>query len=285
MFFKNQIAACFEILQQSEVFDPSTCSRRSRCGLSTCWRAFSRVSADIFAISAEFCHKAPKNAQLAFVNTLTLHATPMNQPPSEPICEGTIPAEATHAPATELAAAPSTATDRVAFTILVRQHHRQFLAYARALVRDDATSRDLTQDALVIAFKNLAKFDVTRNFPSWVRGIIRNRWREMARERKMEPLEEEMLEALEAQHAAWQYAAEVSGSGNAVFIALEDCLSKLPDPLKSAVDAFYFQEKSGAETACDLGASEASIRKRLERARSVLRQCIETKTSLTPQPA
>ena len=67
------------------------------------------------------------------------------------------------------------------------------------------------------------------------------------------------------------------------FIALEDCLAKLPEALKTTVDTFYFQEKSGAETATELGASEVSIRKRLERARAVLRQCIELKTTLQPQ--
>ena len=206
----------------------------------------------------------------------------MNPTLTAPICEETHPAESTHISAAPAVEVISPATDRVAFTILVRQHHRQFLAYARALVRDDATSRDLTQDALVIAFKSLAKFDVTRNFPSWVRGIIRNRWREMARERKLEPLDDAMLEILEAQHAVWQEAAERSGSGNAVFIALEDCLTKLPETLKSAVDTFYFQEKTGAETATELGASEDSIRKRLERARTALRNCIELKTNAQP---
>lgn len=207
----------------------------------------------------------------------------MNPPLTEPICEGIHPAEEPRTSAPPATAAESPATDRVAFSILVRQHHRQFLAYARALVRDDATSRDLTQDALVIAFKSLAKFDVTRNFPSWVRGIIRNRWRELAREKKLETLDDGVLEALEAQHAVWQETAERSGAGNAVFIALEDCLAKLPEALKTTVDTFYFQEKSGAETATELGASEVSIRKRLERARAVLRQCIELKTTLQPQ--
>lgn len=215
---------------------------------------------------------------------MTLHAMKKSPTPTAPTCEGTTPSGTIPATA-HVAEELPVATDRVAFSILVRQHHRQFLAYARALVRDDATSRDLTQDALVIAFKSLARFDVTRNFPSWVRGIIRNRWREMARERKLETMDESMLEALEAQHNVWQDAAERSGSGNAVFIALEDCLTKLPESLKSTVETFYFQEKSGTETAATLGASEVSIRKRLERARALLRQCIELKTTSTLQPA
>lgn len=166
------------------------------------------------------------------------------------------------------------APDRVAFSILVRQHHRDFLAYARALLRDDAAA-DLVQEALIIAFRNLAKFDVTGDFPAWVRGIIRNKWRELARERRCEPLDDETLSGIEAQHALWQHAVSESQEKNPVFARLEHCLSRLPETLREAIDACYFQSRNSDEAAAALGASAASIRKRLERARSALRQCIE----------
>lgn len=166
------------------------------------------------------------------------------------------------------------APDRVAFSILVRQHHRDFLAYARALLREDAAA-DLVQEALIIAFRNLAKFDVTGDFPAWVRGIIRNKWRELARERRCEPLDDETLSGIEAQHALWQHAVSESQEKNPVFARLEHCLSRLPETLREAIDACYFQSRNSDEAAAALGASAASIRKRLERARSALRQCIE----------
>ncbi|MBX7211496.1 MAG: sigma-70 family RNA polymerase sigma factor [Verrucomicrobiaceae bacterium] len=175
--------------------------------------------------------------------------------------------------------APAVATDRVAFSILVRQHHRSFLAYARALLHDESTAADLVQEALIIAFRNLAKFDVAGDFPAWVRGIIRNKWRELARERRCELLDDETLQGIEAQHAVWQHALALSQEKNPVFAKLEHCLSRLPEALREAIDACYFQSRNSDEAAVALGASAASIRKRLERARSALRLCIEGETS------
>lgn len=176
------------------------------------------------------------------------------------------------------------AEDRVAFSILVRQHHRSLLAYARALVREEHAARDLAQEALVIAFRSLPKFDTSRDFPTWVRGIIRTKWRELARQRKYEPLDEATLQALEAQHLSWQQINATAGSGSAVFVSLDGCIEKLPETLRQAVKSFYFQEKSGAETASSLGATEQSIRKRLERARALLRECLE-RAQAAPLPA
>lgn len=67
------------------------------------------------------------------------------------------------------------AMDRRSFSILVREHHRGLLAYARALTGEDHTSRDIVQDAFVVAWRNLGTFDVTRDFGSWMRGIVRNK--------------------------------------------------------------------------------------------------------------
>jgi DNA-directed RNA polymerase specialized sigma24 family protein len=62
---------------------------------------------------------------------------------------------------------------------------------------------------------------------------------------------------------------------NPLFLRLEECLSKLPDTLRGAVQATYYQAQNSDEAATSLGTSAASVRKRLERARSLLRQCIQ----------
>lgn len=172
-------------------------------------------------------------------------------------------------------AASAAAVDRVAFSILVRQHHRQFLAYARALVRDEATALDLTQEALVTAFQKLATFEPSRDFPAWVRGILRNKWRELAKLRKCESLSDEVLEAIEAQHSLWQHSQQEAVEKNALFVKLEGCLGKLPEQLRSAVDSTYFESRTSEEAATRLGMNAAALRKRLERARTALRLCLE----------
>ena len=63
---------------------------------------------------------------------------------------------------------------------------------------------------------------------------------------------------------------------NPLFARLEECLQKLPALLREAVDACYYRSNNAEEAASDAGINPATMRKRLERARTALRQCIET---------
>jgi RNA polymerase sigma factor CnrH len=177
-------------------------------------------------------------------------------------------------PQLTLVPAQAQTQDRVAFSILVRQHHRAFLAYATALHSNSAA--DLVQDALITAYRSLGRFDPTADFGAWVRGIIRNKSREHARKRQLEMLSDDELAGIDAQHSAWAYATAEAQDRNPLFAKLEHCLQKLPDSLREAVNACYFQSRNSDEAAADLGANASSIRKRLERARSALRDCIAT---------
>lgn len=163
-----------------------------------------------------------------------------------------------------------------AFEILVRRHHRRLLAYATSILNDENTARDIVQDAFVIAHRRLDEFDTSRNFAAWMRGIVRNRCRETTRAATRTVLvPSAALDTIEQQHQAWD-------SGEAehdvcVLRALHSCIGKLPEMLQQAVNLFYLQRLSGADVATRVGAEESTIRKRLQRARKTLGECI-TKT-------
>jgi len=161
---------------------------------------------------------------------------------------------------------------RKSFAILVKEHHRGLLAYARALTKEGHTSRDIVQDAFVVAWRNLETFDVTRDFGSWMRGIVRNKWRESLRKNARQvALDDEVLESLEADASRWDGLSDHGG----VFARLELCLKKLPENLAEAVKAFYYDGYSGEEAANVLSVQSATLRKRLERARGGLRDCLQ----------
>ena len=124
-------------------------------------------------------------------------------------------------------------TPREEFSDLAREHHRELLVYARTLTREDTVAWDLVQDAFVVAWHNMGKFDVTGNFASWMRGIVRNKWREWLRaRRRLVPLELDAMEELEATMKTWDELRQ--DGGPTVFGKLEDCLAKLPEPLAAA---------------------------------------------------
>jgi RNA polymerase sigma-70 factor (ECF subfamily) len=158
--------------------------------------------------------------------------------------------------------------DRARFSELIRDHHRGLLAYAIALVKSEAAARDLVQEASVAAWQSLAKFDVTRDFGTWMRGIVRNKWREYCRRQSREiPLDEETLSRLEQPF-------ERSPDDSDLFARLAECRSKLPGPMAEAVRLTYDEGRTSDDAAEVLSTTAAALRKRLERAREALRLCL-----------
>jgi RNA polymerase sigma factor CnrH len=162
--------------------------------------------------------------------------------------------------------------DRSRFSELIRDHHRPLLAYARVLAGHPERARELVQDAFVAAWQTIGRFDVTRDFGSWLRGIVRNKWREDCRRQRREVLmEEPELAQLEEAVRAWS-----EGVGEAGLLErLAECRAKLPAALSEAVNAYYDENRDGENAAVSLGINAATIRKRLERARAALRECLE----------
>ena len=88
---------------------------------------------------------------------------------------------------------------RATFSELIRDHHRMAILYARTLSGNEHTARDLAQEAFLTGWKNWSRFDITRDFSAWIRGIIRNKWREHCRrESRTSAWDEEALSNLEA---------------------------------------------------------------------------------------
>jgi RNA polymerase sigma-70 factor (ECF subfamily) len=159
--------------------------------------------------------------------------------------------------------------DRKRFTELIRQHHLTLLSYARALAGSENTARELVQDAFVAAWQSVGKFEATRDFAAWMRGIVRNKWREHCRLHAREvQLDEAALSRLEETLAPYS-------SGDAeLFGRLAECRGKLPPPLAEALRVTYDEGRSSDEAAALLSVNAAAFRKRLERARDALRLCL-----------
>lgn len=164
------------------------------------------------------------------------------------------------------------AIDAPAFEVLVRMHHRRLLAYALALTRRSDAAEDLVQDAFLVAHRDLGRFDPARDFAAWVRGIVRMKYLEWARRQRVQALDPAVLESVEAQHRAWDRAVE-EGREDAI-AAVRDCLRLLASHVGETVEMFYTDQRSCTEIAVRMGTTEVVIRKRLQRARESLAECI-----------
>ncbi len=157
--------------------------------------------------------------------------------------------------------------DRERFTDLITDHHRGLTAYATVLAKSQSTANDLLQDSYIVAWKSVGKFDQSRDFGCWLRGVIRNKWREHCRRYKRETvLDDDVLERLEA--------VFIDEPDNELFHRLSDCRAKLPDLMQEAICCTYDEGRTSDDAADVLKTSASALRKRLERARSALRECL-----------
>ncbi len=168
---------------------------------------------------------------------------------------------------------------RTQFSRLMREHHRELLIFASAATNCRSAAQDIVQEAFVSAWRSFDRFDETRDFGAWMRGIVRNKTKDWFRKQSREPLSELEFADLEIDIAAWQSARE---DGIEVFEIVESCVGKLPANFKQAIRAFYFADQTGEEAATELEISSSNLRKRLERARALLHDCIALQTQ--PQP-
>jgi len=164
---------------------------------------------------------------------------------------------------------------REIFSGLVRENHATLTAYARIITGDGVKAGEVVQDAFVTAWQNIGKFDVTRDLSSWLRGIVRNKWREACRRGNREiSMDEEALAAIESTIVEWQ------ADRPEVFDRLAHCRGQLPDTLAQSINVFYDEDISTEEAAVRLDINGATLRKRLERARQALRHCLQLKPTI-----
>ena len=165
--------------------------------------------------------------------------------------------------------------DAKAFEILVRLHHRRLIAYALSLTRREDVAEDLVQDAFLVAYRDLAKFDPTRDFAAWVRGIVRMKYLEWTRSSRTQAIDGAVIDSIEERHRTWDRAVE-DGREDAL-AALRACVGALSGHLGDAISLFYSERRPCAEIAERLGVAEDVVRKRLQRARESLAACLKGK--------
>lgn len=165
---------------------------------------------------------------------------------------------------------------RKLFETLVRQNEAAVMTCLRMMVRDPGLADDLFQETFITAWNRFDQFDQSRPLGPWLRGIAinlaRNAARKKRRERQVIEFGEPMRVAVEDTLALLDDADELSRRE-----ALADCIGRLPTPARDLVRQRY-EENKNASVIASLSQSNASrIRKRLQRIRSTLADCVSQK--------
>jgi RNA polymerase sigma-70 factor (ECF subfamily) len=151
--------------------------------------------------------------------------------------------------------------DREAFGRIAECHLADLYRLAAAMVGED-DARDVTQETLVAAWRELPRLREIDRFPAWLRSIHMNRCRNLLRTRRRRPvishgidpgasyLTDERLrdEPISRLHAAW---------------AVDEALDRLPADERAVFALHYVSDLTLREVGRTLGIPEGTAKTRL----------------------
>lgn len=163
------------------------------------------------------------------------------------------------------------------FEILVREHAEMLSVYLRSIVHDPALVDDLFQETMLTAWRKLDQFDRSRPFGPWLRGIAAKLALTVHRKKSSRTLlcDVQTLEAIDQRME--QLSHRPGSTFDQKVDTLRDCLDALPSPYRDPVQLRYTEELSGQEIASKLSIAVQTLKKRLQRARSLLLDCLQRK--------
>lgn len=159
--------------------------------------------------------------------------------------------------------------DQEAFAELVRNHQNEVYTLALRLVNRHDLASDVTQEALIRAWRALPKFRGDAAFSTWLHRIVVNTaWtlRRRSRRHDAAPIDEESMQVRDK-----GVTPEQAGEVVDLRVALKQELGALTYPQRSAVVMKDIYGWSHEEVAEALGISVTAAKVRLHRGRKRLR--------------
>jgi|SRR5579864_2566369 len=173
------------------------------------------------------------------------------------------------------------AGERDLFEVLMRRHNQRIYRAARAILRDDAESEDVMQEAYIRAFTCLRQFEGRASFASWLTRIAVN---EALRRRRRSKIfvdhvaarqhEDGSEEDLLGRAASSAPGPEEQVSTHQMTALLEKAILSLPEQYRTVLVLRDIEELSTAEAAESLGITEGNAKVRLHRAHALLRRAL-----------
>lgn len=167
------------------------------------------------------------------------------------------------------------AGQQACYAELMRRYRDTVYRQIRAQVGDADEAFDLTQEAFIAAFSNLARFDLERPFRLWISRIAINKCRDWARRRAVrrfftfaKPIDE-ALDIADTARTPEEHLAAAEETDR-----LNDAISQLPVKLKDVLILRSIEEFSQAEAGQILEISEKAVETRLYRARIKLSEIL-----------
>ncbi len=162
------------------------------------------------------------------------------------------------------------------FENIVREHQAGLRAFIRALGADEAWVDDLAQEVFLVAYRKQDQFRTEADPGKWLRGIARRivkgeQRKSAGRSRLMHDGIADILLNLgltRESHDAYR---------TRLLPIMQSCVQELPEPAGTLLRDRYQEGRRAEELAEPLNSSAVAVRKKLQRIRLTVRNCIEKK--------
>jgi RNA polymerase sigma-70 factor (ECF subfamily) len=156
------------------------------------------------------------------------------------------------------------------FLRLFLKSELEIRAFTRSLVRDWHACDDVFQDVALTLWKEFDRYDASRSFAAWARGVAANkilqRWDKVSR--VPVPFSPDAIQAISDAYDRSEAAAPHQAE------ALQHCLQRLPEKSRRLLILRYERSFKLDAIARELGATLDAIAQALSRLRSRLRKCM-----------
>jgi RNA polymerase sigma-70 factor (ECF subfamily) len=194
-------------------------------------------------------------------------------------------------------AALAAAGDTRAFELIMRRHNRLLFRCARSILKSDAETEDALQEAYLSAWRALRAFRGDAKLSTWLVRIVVNEAMGRARrpgaqiialESAVEqyPREDALdTEPDESSEASPDERPDTLAMRAELRLLMEARIDALPQPFRTVFMLRAVEEMSAEEVARVLDLPEATVRTRLFRARSMLREGLSRDLDLAVEDA
>lgn len=163
------------------------------------------------------------------------------------------------------------------FALIVRKYNQRLYRVGMGIINDDAEVEDIMQVAYIKAYENLEKFEFKSAFATWITRILINESLLRLKKRKhLSGLEDIINSENHYPHSMDKQTPLSSMLGSELKEILEKSIHSLPEKYRVVFIMREIENMNVADTKECLGISEANVKVRLNRAKSLLRNSLNS---------
>lgn len=160
-----------------------------------------------------------------------------------------------------------------AFETLMRRYNQRLFRIARSIVPDTDIAETVVQEAYLLAFSDIERYEPTGKFGAWLARLAFNQALALRRTVRPSSLAPAVVETASAETTAGSEGTtpETQSEAPPSRQVLEQAIDGLPEVFRTVFVLRAIEGISGIETAACLGINETTVRTRLYRAQRRLR--------------